>query len=220
MFGAKEMFRSRARCGVARVLWATVAVFVFCSDVRVSAFEEKGRAGMLQYHVIAPDWAWVGENFNVLVVLESDRPIRASLNLWYDTEIFEVSSTDTEEHLPGERWWQGEVDGVLRFAFKKIAPRRLSEKPALFRLAVNDASGHVSVGPHLEFPVATVRGPVVRRTDEGTDWWSIGVQVSVAILAIPAFLIFLRIFGRRGGWKTPQDAEIPETEERWWNEKA
>ena len=57
----------------------------------------------------------------------------------------------------------------------------------------------------------TIRGPLVPR-----GLLSILVPTLLSLLAIPAFVIFLRRRGEPGGWRIVKDAEIDEPEEAWW----
>ena len=45
------------------------------------------------------------------------------------------------------------------------------------------------------------------------------VPVLLSLLAIPAFVIFLRRRGEPGGWRTVKDAEMDKPEEAWWEQE-
>jgi len=199
-----------ARSGRGSPLWALVLVALLSTGA--GAFERAGEVDGVEYRVIAPDWVWVHEKFNVLVILAIAAPVeRVEVSLVPPADLF--AGGDGTTRTIASR-------GEHRVAFRGLVAKRIEPAPAdtRFEISVTTEGKATPSRRLIEFSIESVRGPIVKRGDSASDdWWSIGAQVGVALLAVPAFLLFLRRFGRKGGWKTVEEARIPEPEERWWS---
>ncbi len=182
------------------------------------AFEDSGDLGGVGYRVIAPDWCWAEDPFNVLVFLdvgEGAEDVRLTLQLPPEIFVFsgEGSSRELELSVHGA--------GLHRKAFRGLRATEIGSEAGSFelRIAASGSDGGELLSSTLFFEVTSVRGPLVHAAD-GDGWWSIGVQVAVAVLALPVFALFLRRYSERGAWKRAVDPVIPEPEERWWSETS
>jgi hypothetical protein len=196
----------RIASGLAILLLAAAPAF---------AFEDGGTLGDVSYQVIAPDWCWAHDSFNVLVFLdigENGADVRLTLRL--PPRVFESA----DEGSPRQLELSVSGAGRHRVAFRNIRATEIGSDAGSFelRIAPYDSAGPELISESMFFGIESIRGPVV----QGDGWWSIGVQVSVAALALPAFALFLRRYSKRGAWKRVVDPVIPDSEERWWSETS
>lgn len=200
--------------GTARRVAARLAVLLLAA-APAGAFEGAGDLGRVGYQVIAPDWCWAHRSFNVLVFLDVDaegRDVRLTLRL--PPRIFETA----DEESPRQMELSVSGAGRHRVAFRGIRATEIGSDAGSFelRITTSGSEGGELLSSTAFFGVESLRGPVVM----GDGWWSIGVQVAVAGLALPAFGLFLRRYSERGAWKRVVDPVIPDPEERWWSETS
>ena len=177
---------------------------------RARAFEKAGSLDGVDYRFICADWALLKEKINALVILsrppgapEGKKTVRLALDFPADAFKAAAGPAGMRASLgiePGE---------TKRFAFKGLlALDKVDPGKHPFKLSISVGEGVPEVS---RFEVETIRGPLVPR-----GLLSILVPALLSLLAIPAFVIFLRRRGEPGGWRTVKDAEIDEPEEAWW----
>ena len=180
---------------------------------RARAVEKAGSLDGVDYRFICADWALLKEKINALVILsrppgapEGKKTVRLALD--FPADAFKAAAGPA-----GMRTSLGIEPGeTKRFAFKGLlALEEAAPGRHPFELRISAGGGAPEVS---RFEVETIRGPLVPR-----GLLSILVPALLSLLAIPAFVIFLRRRGEPGGWRTVKDAELAEAEEAWWEEE-
>ena len=179
---------------------------------RAGAFEKAGRLGDVEYRLICSDRALLKEKINVLVILDlppgvgEGRMVRAELVC--PEEAF--SPADGAAGLAASL--RVEPGQTRRFAFRGLrANEAAGPATHTFRLTLSAGDGDPEVAA---FEVETIRGPLVPRGP-----LSVLVPALLSLLAIPAFVLFLRRRGEPGGWRKVKDPELEPPEVAWWEDE-
>ncbi len=173
----------------------------------LAATIETGVVGGVGYRVMTPDWAPQGEVVSILIVLTADGTEDATVSAELTTPSEFKGEALTLKRRQQVRVANGEA---TRLAFASLrADAELA--PASYEFSLHLASGGES--SILTIPVTTIRGAAVAR-----GIWSILVPAAMALLALPAFALFLKRYAAVGSWRRPHDPQLPSAEESWWSQ--